>query len=76
MKKVYQWVNREKARYYTITMQKDGTNDIVLNYDWGSCNTNRGGKKDIYVSTEEEAEIYIRKMIKRRKSRGYDLIAP
>ena len=76
MKKIYQWVNREKSRYYTLTMQKDGTNDIVLNYDWGSCNTNRGGKKNVSVSSEEEAAFYINKMMKRRKRRGYDLVAP
>lgn len=75
MPNVYEWLNREKARYYKITVEKDGTNDIVLNHRWGGCNSNRGGRKNILVQTEEEVKAFISKMIKRRKSRGYELIA-
>jgi predicted DNA-binding WGR domain protein len=75
MPNVYEWLNREKARYYKITVEKDGTNDIVLNHRWGGCNSNRGGRKNILVQTEEEVKKFIDKMIKRRKSRGYELIA-
>jgi len=72
----FKWLNQEKSRYYIITVEKDGTNNIVLNYRWGGCNSNRGGKKNLSVQTEEEAKIYINKMMKRRKSRGYELITP
>ena len=71
----YEWLNREKSRYYTIAV-KEETNGIVLSHDWGSCISNRGGTKDLYVQTKEEAQNFMNKMIKRRKSRGYDLIAP
>jgi predicted DNA-binding WGR domain protein len=70
---IYQWLNRAKSRFYKIVVQKDGTN-IVLDYHWGSCNTNRGGKKSILLCSEEEAQSAIDKMMKRRKSRGYELI--
>ena len=72
---IYQWLNREKARFYKIAVQKDGTN-IVLDYRWGSCSTNRGGKKSILFCSEDEAKKTIERMKKRRKSRGYELIAP
>lgn len=73
---VYKWLNKEKARYYTICIQKQIPGEIVLNYSWGGCNSNRGGKKNILVHTEEEVQKYISLMMKRRKSRGYELIAP
>lgn len=76
MTNTYKWLNHAKSRYYTITVDKDGTNNIVLNYRWGGCNSNRGGKKNLSVQTKEEAQSYIDKMIKRRKSRGYELITP
>ena len=72
---IYKWLNTEKNRFYNITMKKDG-DKIVLNHKWGSCVSNRGGKKDILVESETEAKKTIEQMIKRRKSRGYDLIAP
>ena len=72
---IYEWFNRAKDRFYKITVQKD-ENNIVLDYHWGSCNTNRGGKKSISLCSEEEAQKTIDQMMKRRKSRGYELIAP
>ena len=75
MSNIYQWLNREKSRYYTIEVKKHGTSNIALNYAWGGCNSNRGGRKNILVQTEEEVKKFIDKMIKRRKSRGYELIA-
>lgn len=71
----YKWLNLEKARFYKITINKYGNNNIVLDYRWGSCITNRGGKKSLCVPSEKEAQSYIDKMIKRRKSRGYQLIS-
>jgi predicted DNA-binding WGR domain protein len=53
-------------------MEKKESN-IELNYHWGSCNTRRGGKKEL-VLTESEAIKAIEKMIKRRRSRGYELV--
>lgn len=72
---IYQWLNNAKERFYKITVQKDGAN-VVLDYHWGSVNTNRGGKKSISLCSEEEAQKTIEQMMKRRKSRGYELIAP
>lgn len=71
----YEWLNKEKSRYYTITVEKDGTHNIVLNHRWGGCNSNRGGRKNIYVQSTEEMRQLLIKMMKRRKSRGYELIS-
>lgn len=76
MVKTYEWLNRDKSRFYKITIETNGACNIVLNYCWGGCNSNRGGKKNILVQAEEEAHRLIMKMMKRRKSRGYELIAP
>lgn len=75
MPNIYEWLNHEKARYYKIAIQlaEDG---IVLSHDWGSCNTRRGGHKNLLVQSEDEVQRFISKMMKRRKSRGYELVAP
>lgn len=72
---IYQWLNKEKSRYYTITIDAEGTNAIVINYRWGSYHTNRGGRKNLLVQSSEEAQSIITNMMKRRKTRGYELIA-
>ncbi len=71
----YEWLNIEKSRYYKIVVEKKGQSSFVLNYLWGGCNSNRGGKKNILVQTKEEAQVFIIDMMKRRKSRGYQLIS-
>lgn len=71
---VYQWINKEKSRYFTITVQKETQCGIVLKHSWGGMHSNRGGKKELSVSSEEEMQKFIAIMMKRRKSRGYELI--
>lgn len=73
MPNIYEWLNKEKARYYKITIERN-TVEYKLNYVWGGCNSNRGGKKSLIATTEEEVHHFINNMIKRRKSRGYELI--
>lgn len=73
---IYQWINHEKDRFYQITVKQNGLNGLVLNYCWGSNTSNRGSTKNIFLCSEEEATKEINKMIKRRKSRGYELITP
>ena len=72
----YQWLNKAKDRFYQITVKQNGFTNIVLHYHWGSCNSNRGGNKSIFLCSEEEAKKTIEQMMKRRKRRGYELIAP
>ncbi len=76
MMKTYEWLNKAKSRFYTISVKKNKLNQIVLNHRWGGINNNRGGKKDLMVHTEEEMQKLIVQMMKRRKSRGYELVAP
>lgn len=73
---IYQWLNKAKDRFYKIEVKKNENNTVVLDYHWGSCITNRGGKKNISLCTKEEAQKTINQMMKRRKSRGYELITP
>ncbi len=74
--KVYKWLNKEKDRYYIISVRQDGSTNIILDYNWGGCHSNRGGRKSVSVQNSEEAQSYINKMMKRRKSRGYELLLP
>lgn len=76
MSSIYKWLNEEKSRYYTVTVQKEFSNQIVMNYSWGSCNSKRGGTKNIFLCSYEEVIEKINKLMKRRKSRGYQLISP
>lgn len=73
---VYKWLNHEKSRYYTLTVKKEFQDEITIYHKWGGCNSNRGGNKNLSVKTEEEMQKLIIKMMQRRKSRGYELIAP
>lgn len=73
---MYKWLNKAKGRFYQIEVKQNGDAGLVLDYHWGSCISNRGGKKNIFVCSEEEAQNTINQMMKRRKSRGYELIAP
>jgi predicted DNA-binding WGR domain protein len=73
---VIKWLNKEKHRYYTIIIQNhDSYEEIALKHSWGSCVSNRGGNKNLFVKTEQEAQKYISKMMKRRSYRGYELIS-
>ncbi len=71
---VYKWLNKEKARYYTIVIQTLKKNQISLNYFWGGCNSNRGGNKNVILDNKEELDNIINALMKRRKNRGYDLV--
>lgn len=72
----YEWLHHKKSRFYSIKIQKNDESGYLLKYQWGSCTSSRGGKKYILAQSLEEAQGYIIKMIKRRKVRGYELIAP
>jgi hypothetical protein len=43
-------------------------------YNWGSCVTARGGKKLLSVKNLAEVDKVIAQLIKRRATRGYELI--
>lgn len=73
---VYQWLNKAKERFYKIEVKDNGCLGLVLHYHWGSCVSNRGGEKSVFLCNEEEAKKTINEMMKRRKSRGYELVAP
>lgn len=72
----YQWLNKAKDRFYQITVKQNGLSNYTLDYHWGSCSSNRGGRKVVSLCSEEEAKKTIDGMMRRRKSRGYELITP
>lgn len=67
------WLNKEKDRFYTMTLRKH-EQETMVNYAWGACHSNRGGQKSILVRDDEEVVKHINYMLKRRKTRGYELI--
>ncbi len=71
---IYQWINKAKERFYKVEI-KENKDTLVIDYQWGSCISNRGGKKNVFVSSQDEAQKTIEQMMKRRKSRGYELIS-
>lgn len=73
---IYKWINHAKNRFYQITVKQNELNGLVLDYRWGSNTSNRRGEKNIFLCSEEEATKTIERMMKRRKSRGYELITP
>jgi len=70
----FNWLNTENARYYTVKII-DGTS-IIINYSWGGLGTNRTSTKNILVRNKEELNSTLNKLLKRRKSRGYELLMP
>lgn len=72
---IYQWHHSKKDRFYKLAIQED-LNQYRLDYSWGSCTSNRGGKKNLFLSSKEEAQKTVILMMKRRKSRGYELLTP
>lgn len=70
----YQWINPLKSRYYKISVNVNGVDNISLCHHWGGCNSNRGGKKNLVFNTKDDARKYLTQMMKRRKRRGYELI--
>lgn len=72
---IYNWINDSKKRFYKITLEVQGNDLVAVRYNWGSCVSRRGGIKND-LCTRQEAESVIEKMLKRRKSRGYQLITP
>jgi hypothetical protein len=63
-----------KTRYYTIKYQEDLLGDIVIIYDFGSKNTHRAKRHTIFVDSIEKTKCTIEKIVKKRISRGYDII--
>jgi hypothetical protein len=74
MVKIYKWINRDKSRYYIITVQKDGGYNIIIQCLWGGDNSNWIGNKNVILQSEEEVQSFLRDMTNRRRKRGYDLI--
>ena len=74
--KDYEWLNREKNRYYKITVDNFGEMGNIIYYAWGGNNSNRGGRKHVFVPTRDGVQKIISMLMKRRKSRGYELVAP
>jgi predicted DNA-binding WGR domain protein len=73
MQSNYYWINKEKARYYKILIQKDMLNDWILTCVWGGIHSRLGNYSHLKIDNENEAKIHIENIMKRRKSHGYEL---
>jgi predicted DNA-binding WGR domain protein len=69
MIKEYYWINQSNFRYYKLII-----NESVIICKWGGSNSKRGGQKKICVSSQDEANKYIDRLLKRRSKRGYSLV--
>lgn len=76
MSKIYEWLNKEKSRFYKVSIEKDDQKGFALKHSWGGCYSNRVGSKYVAMQTEEDTKRYLAYMVKRRKSRGYELLTP
>ena len=63
-----------ETRYYTVKYQEDLPGDIVIICDFGSKNTHRAKRHTIFVDSIEKTKCTIDKIVKKRISRGYDII--
>jgi predicted DNA-binding WGR domain protein len=70
---IYKWLNL--SRYYTAHVEKCVNGLIRINYSWGGCYSNRGGKKHLMFETEYQVMKQIMTLMKRREKRGYILLA-
>jgi len=70
----YVWQNMQKKRFYNVTIGRDTSDNVVIDANWGGYFNKRGGNKIIFIKNNEDISKYINKMMKRRKSRGYELI--
>lgn len=70
---MYSW--RKDTKYYKLILQPNlfGNTDLIL--CWGRLGTRRGGYKVIKCDTQAEMDKVITGVIKRRKARGYSLMA-
>jgi hypothetical protein len=75
MQSHYYWLNKEKATYYKIILQKDMLNDWILTCVWGGINSRLGNYSHLMVNNENEAKVYIKNIMERRKQRGYELVS-
>ena len=63
-----------ETRYYTVKYQEDLLGDIVIICDFGSKSTHRAKRHTIFVDSIEKTKCTIDKIVKKRISRGYDII--
>lgn len=67
--------HRKNHRYYVLMIQKDLFETIIVTKIWGS--KDRKGSRVVHMpfNTKSEALVYVDKVTKVRKRRGYELVA-
>ena len=64
-----EWTKKDKFYYVTINSNLCG--EMCVLRAWGSSQNNRGGKKIHYFTDQNEVEALLKKIIAKRKYRGY-----
>ncbi len=65
---------KKDTKYYKLVFQKDlfgGTSIVCV---WGRENTNLGGYKIVLCETDNDVDVAVDTIKKRRKYRGYEQI--
>lgn len=68
------WKHPEKRRYYHIVLSQDLFGDWVITKAWGGLSKPNGRITHVACTSHEEASKIVHRLIKLRKSRGYELI--
>lgn len=65
------WMNYNKRRYYTVSIEKDLFDDVVVVRSWGGTDTRRGGMEREVVASQEDGARLLEAISRRRAMRGY-----
>ena len=66
----------KEDRYYYVSIQTTFfKNETDLICSWGVYHNNRGGRRIIVCKSKNEIDNHLDRIIKRRKSRGYQIVS-
>jgi hypothetical protein len=71
----YQWIHREKGRYYQVHLVQDLWGECVLVKSWGSLSTRRGGQQSVLCGSLDIAEEKVAAIARRRRTRHYQPVS-
>lgn len=65
------WTHQKERRWYAVDMTADIFGQLVVIKEWGSLDTDRGGRMVIPCDSVESAEKLMDAIAARRMARGY-----
>ena len=68
---MWRWTHPEKHRYYQADLVKDLFDDWQVITAWGGVGSRRGGRRNLYVPSQEAGLQQLAAIDRRRRQRGY-----